>query len=253
MAVDSRAASGFAGTADAYELGRPSYPAEALEEVARLVPLGRDSAVLDLAAGTGKLTRLLVPLVGEVVAVDPSESMLTKLRDQLADVDARLGTAERIPLDDGAVDAVFVAEAFHWFRAAEAAREIARVLVRGGALVVLWNRGQWSTDEMPWLDEFRELVEPHRLAAGEFPAGGDAWKEALAASGLFSASSSSSFDYVHEVVPSAFVAQVASWSWIANLADDARGALLERVRELVAGQEQVTLRYVTEVHWARRA
>ena len=250
MAVDSRAASGFAGTADAYELGRPSYPAEALEEVARLVPLGRDSAVLDLAAGTGKLTRLLVPLVGEVVAVDPSESMLTKLR---ADVDARLGTAERIPLDDGAVDAVFVAEAFHWFRAAEAAREIARVLVRGGALVVLWNRGQWSTDEMPWLDEFRELVEPHRLAAGEFPAGGDAWKEALAASGLFSASSSSSFDYVHEVVPSAFVAQVASWSWIANLADDARGALLERVRELVAGQEQVTLRYVTEVHWARRA
>src|SRR3954452_6758312 len=157
MAVDSRAASGFAGTADAYELGRPSYPAEALEEVARLVPLCRDSAVLDLAAGTGKLTRLLVPLVGEVVAVDPSESMLTKLRDQLADVDARLGTAERIPLDDGAVDAVFVAEAFHWFRAAEAAREIARVLVRGGALVVLSNRGQWSTDEMPWLDEFRGL------------------------------------------------------------------------------------------------
>ncbi|HEX4718741.1 MAG TPA: methyltransferase domain-containing protein [Thermoleophilaceae bacterium] len=252
MAVDPRAASGFAGTADAYELGRPSYPADALEEIARLVPLGTGSAVLDLAAGTGKLTRLLVPLVGRVVAVDPSESMLAKLRDQVPGVDARLGTAERIPLRGGEVEAVFVAEAFHWFRVEEATPEIARVLAPGGVLVVMSNRGSWSRDDLPWLDEFRDLVEPHRIASGEFPAGGDGWKELLAASGRFSELSSSSYDYVHEVAPEAFVAQVASWSWIANLADEARRALLERVHELVAAQTRVTLRYVTEVHWARR-
>ena len=128
------------------------------------------------------------------------------------------------------------------------------VRARGGVLyvlAVLSNRAEWSSDEMPWVDEFRELVEPHRTAAGDLPSGGDVWKEALAASGRFSALTSSSFDHVQEIAPEAFVAQVSSWSWIANLDEETRGEVLRRVGEMVAGEARVRLRYATELHWAR--
>ena len=117
--VDPRAASGFAGTAGSYERGRPSYAVAAVERAVRELGLGPTSTVIDLAAGTGKLTRLLP---GRVVAVDPSASMLATLREQLPSVETRAGAAEEIPAADGSVDAVFVGQAFHWFRAAEAAR-----------------------------------------------------------------------------------------------------------------------------------
>lgn len=252
MAIDPRAATGFAGTADVYDRGRPSYPPEAIEAIARLARLTTASSVLDLAAGTGKLTRLLLPLAGRVCAVDPSKSMLETLRRQLPEVDARPGTAERIPVGDGAFDAVFVAEAFHWFRVPEACREIARVLVPGGALVLMWNQPRWAVGEPPWLDEFRELVEPHRAAAGDPPAAGDAWKQPLSESQLFSPLSSSVFENVQQLGPDEFVALVASWSWIANLPGDTRSALLGRVRDLVSGQSRLTLHYLTEVQSARR-
>src|SRR4051794_18251455 len=123
MTVDPRAASGFASSVDAYERGRPSYPRHAVAQVARELGLTRATTALDLGAGTGKLTRLLSPLVGSVIAVEPSPAMLGRLRERLPGVDARPGQAEAIPLPAASVDAVFVAEAFHWFDAAEACSE----------------------------------------------------------------------------------------------------------------------------------
>jgi ubiquinone/menaquinone biosynthesis C-methylase UbiE len=125
--------------------------------------------------------------------------MLEKLRSQLPGVDALPGSAEQIPLGDGAVDAVFVAEAFHWFRVDEACREIARVLTRSGAVVLLWNRPRWSESDLPWLEEFRELVQPYRAGAGDFPAGGDDWQEPFDASRLFGPRSSSTFEHVQHL------------------------------------------------------
>ena len=96
--------------------------------------------MLDLAAGTGKLTRVLAEHADDVVAVEPLDGMRRVLERRLPHVRVLAGTAEAIPLADGAVDAVFVAEAFHWFDLPRAVAEIARVLRPGGGLAVLWNR-----------------------------------------------------------------------------------------------------------------
>jgi SAM-dependent methyltransferase len=249
VTVDPRAVSGFAA-AEAYERGRPTYPPAAVAEVVRELGLDGRSTVLDLAAGTGKLTRALVAQLGRVIAVEPSGAMLDVLRARLPEVDAREGTAEAIPLGDGAVDAVFVGEAFHWFRTADACREIARVLTPGGGLALMWNRARWSDDELPWHSAFKALSLPYREAAGEFP--GERWQEALEATGLFEPLRSAEVDSVQHTDAEGFVAHVASWSWIVNLPDDERARFLGEVRELVGAERELRLRYRTEIHWTRR-
>jgi SAM-dependent methyltransferase len=253
VTVDPRAATGFASAVDAYERGRPSYPPVAIANLAREFGLTKASTVLDLAAGTGKLTRLLVPLVGRVIAVEPSEAMRSELREQVPTVDARAGTAEAIPTPDASVDAVFVGQAFHWFRTVEASREIARVLSPGGGLALLWNRARWSENELPWLAAFGELLQPYRQAAGPFPAEAEPWKPALQATGAFAPLSSAEVDHVQTGSTEDVVALVSSWSWIANLPDGERAAVLRRVGELVGPQDRLALRYRTEIHWTRLA
>jgi SAM-dependent methyltransferase len=247
MTVDPRATSGFGAAAEAYERGRPSYPPEAVAELARRFGLGPASTVLDLAAGTGKLTRALAGHAGRVIAVEPTAAMLAVLRARLPAVDARAGSAEAIPVEDGSVDAVFVGEAFHWFRTREACPEIARVLRAGGGLALLWNRAEW---DMPWHDEFVAISMPYREAAGEFPAA-RSWQEELEATGLFEPLTTWQADNVQRTDREGFLAHVASWSWIAPLPDAERAAFLARVRDLIAEDAEVVLRYRTEIHATR--
>ena len=145
----------FGSQAAAYERGRPSYPPEAVDWL--LAPtdtwVARD--VLDLGAGTGKLTTRLVERGLQVIAVDPIAEMLEMLRTALPDTPALLGSAEQIPLPDNAVDAVLVAQAWHWFDQERAVAEIARVLRPGGRLGVLWN----TRDERSgWVKDFGRIV-----------------------------------------------------------------------------------------------
>lgn len=145
----------FGSQAAAYERGRPSYPPEAVDWL--LAPtdtwVARD--VLDLGAGTGKLTTRLVERGLTVIAVDPIAEMLEMLRTALPDTPALLGSAEQIPLPDNAVDAVLVAQAWHWFDQERAVAEIARVLRPGGRLGVLWN----TRDERSgWVKDFGRIV-----------------------------------------------------------------------------------------------
>lgn len=252
MTVDPRAASGFGGDVEAYERGRPGYPAAALQRLAGAFHLTPQSTVLDLAAGTGKLSRSLVPLVGRVLAVEPSSAMLDELRKQVPGIDARQGTAEAIPLPDGCLDAVFVGQAFHWFQAAAAFEEIARVLEPGGGLALLWNHARWTEAELPWVERFGALVEPRRIAAGPFPAGDDNWKPALEQSHRFEPLQEARFSHVHQIGIEDFLALVASWSWIANLPDQECADLLAQVRELAGKDAVLALPYETEVNWTRR-
>ncbi len=218
--------------------------------------LGRDGSVLDLGAGTGKLTQELVPLVRDVVAVEPSQPMLDALRRRLPSVDARIGVAEDIPLGDRSLDAVFVAEAFHWFRTEQAAREIVRVLVPGGHLVLVSQRRRWwDRAAVSWIAEFEDRLEPFwqssvRLA-GEHPNVTKRWRTDLDRLGLFGPFSILEEEFVHRLVVDDFLAFVASWSWIAILPRDERHQALAAVNDLLQNESELALPYCTEFQYAR--
>jgi ubiquinone/menaquinone biosynthesis C-methylase UbiE len=229
MTVDRIAAVAFGARADEYQRGRPSWPADA---VAGLLERFGARTVLDLAAGTGKLTEVLVPLADEVVAVEPVEGMRRVLEARLPAVRALAGTAEAIPLANASVDAVFVAEAFHWFDLARAPGEIARVLRPGGGVAVLWNV---SDGEDPvWVTEIIELVKEHRTeGSGRRRPDTVAWREALEAEPRFGPLRDEEALHEQRTDRDRIVAMVASWSSIGGLPDDRRTAALAAVRDVL--------------------
>jgi len=155
-------AASFGRVAEAYDRGPPSYPPEALRWLTSGLGLTTESTVLDLAAGTGKLTAGFRPLVGRVIAVEPVAEMRRVLQAAQPQVEVRAGTAEAIPLETDVVDAVVVAAAFHWFSAEAALAEIHRVLRPGGGLGLLWNRPEWDAE--PWYPDFAAVRERARAA-----------------------------------------------------------------------------------------
>jgi ubiquinone/menaquinone biosynthesis C-methylase UbiE len=141
----------FGAVAQAYDRGRPAYPADAVAWLAG----GEAKVVLELGAGTGKLTRELVDQGHAVFATEPDEAMLEVLHERVPEVSAKVATAEEIPANDRSVDVVVVAQAFHWFDHEAALAEIARVLKPGGHLALVWN----SRDErIPWVRRMGEIV-----------------------------------------------------------------------------------------------
>ncbi|MEU8631654.1 class I SAM-dependent methyltransferase [Amycolatopsis sp. NPDC048633] len=149
----ARRASSFGSRAAAYAEHRPDYPREAIEWGLSGAS-GTPRRVLDLATGTGKLTLGLTELGLEVTAVEPDPEMRAELGRVVPSATSLAGQAERIPLPDAEVDAVFVGQAFHWFDVPAAMTEIARVLRPGGVLVPLWN---YEDDSVPWVAEFGDL------------------------------------------------------------------------------------------------
>jgi ubiquinone/menaquinone biosynthesis C-methylase UbiE len=152
----SELARSFDRAAVEYERARPGYPAALLD----LLPLGPEAEVLDLGAGTGKLTRVLVARYRRVVAVEPLDGMRAILEQVVPGAESLAGSAETIPVADASVDAVFAAQAFHWFANDHAVAEIARVLRPGGLLALVWNE---STDPSPLPEAYRAYL--HRLHA----------------------------------------------------------------------------------------
>jgi SAM-dependent methyltransferase len=245
------AARGFSRVSDAYVLGRPTYPTDAVALLARELRLEPGKVVVDLAAGTGKLTALLVGTGAEVVAVEPLAEMRAALRDALPGVRALDGTAERMPLAAESVDAVTVGQAFHWFRAEEALAEIRRVLRPGGWLALVWNV---RDDSVP--RGLTEILEPLRGAAPRYRTG--SWREAFAATELFGPLRHAEFSHVQCLSPDAVVARVASVSFVASLPTAEHEAVLAEVRDLLAGdpatsgRDEIELPHRTEVFWCER-
>ena len=148
-------ATAFGLVADEYERGRPGYPQEAVAWLVERAGLDGSSVVVDVAAGTGKLTRMLVPMVGRVVAVEPSDGMRSALAAAVPGAEAVSGTADHLPLADGAAGAVTVAQAFHWFAHDEALAEFQRVVGPGGRLAIVYNRRDL---EQPLQRRLEEIV-----------------------------------------------------------------------------------------------
>ena len=217
----------FDRTADEYERARPGYPEAALDAVG----LPADSVVLDLAAGTGKLTRQLVPRFARVLAVEPLDGMRAVLERVVPEAEALAGTATAIPLDDDSVDAVFVAEAFHWFGHDEAVREIARVLRPRGVLAVLFNQADGPV-EPPIPQAVRDALDALALRKpAEHTVKSGLWRTPFP--GPFEPFVETSYPNAVERDLDGMLAQVASWSIVAGLPGDERAALLAQLRELL--------------------
>lgn len=227
---------GFAD-ADRYERGRPGYPQAAVDAIVAELGLRPGRTVLDLAAGTGKLTRLLVPSGANLIAVEPVREM----REKLSGFVALAGSAERIPLTDAFVDAVTVAQAFHWFDAERALREIHRVLRPGGGLGLIWNA---RDERQPLQAALSEIFDRYE---GDTPRRNQRdWKSLLAESGLFERTTRVLFEHVQQVDEQVVVDRVLSVSFMASLPREEQAVVEHEVRELA--RDATDLSYLTELY-----
>jgi SAM-dependent methyltransferase len=222
--VDPIAARAFGSRAEEYEEGRPGWPPDA---IAGLVERFHADTVLDLAAGTGKLTRLLVELASEVFAIEPVDGMRAVLEREVPEARVLDGTAEAIPLPDASLDAVFVAEGFHWFDLDRAPAEIERVLRPGGWLAVLWN---YLARELDWADEVAEVLRPlrihHALGPDRVP-----WRAAIES--VFGPLQKETVEHDHVTDRKRIVAEISSHSGVGALPPDQLQVALDAVRAVL--------------------
>jgi SAM-dependent methyltransferase len=257
MAVHDVAARGFGDAAEAYEQARPSYAPDAVAWLVEHLGIGPDTKVCDLAAGTGKLTRLLVPAGATLLAVEPVDGMRTVLHRELPTVPVAAAVAEALPFADGALDAVTVAQAFHWFDPAASLIELHRALRPGGRLGLVWNA--WD-DATSWI---------HRIHLVVAEAGAtDNWKrghwtrdwvvEAIDAHGGYSPVTRAQFTNGQPLSRDGVVERVATTSHIASASSESRERTLAAVRTILdtdpATRDLDTLdfRYSVDAFWCER-
>lgn len=251
--VHPEAATGFGRSSELYERARPGYPSDAVARLIRELAIGPGSIVVDLAAGTGKLTRLLTPTGADVVAIEPLEAMRAVMATTTPEVRLLDGTAEQIPLEDASVDAVTVAQAFHWFDAFRATTEIARILRPGGGVGLVWNVRDGS---IPWIRELSAIMESYRRDTPAHRSG--AWRRPFEATELFEPLRERSFHHDVHLAPDQVVDRVLSVSFIAALPEPDRATVSIAVRDLLdrdpqtSGRRTVTMAYRTDVFWSRR-
>jgi SAM-dependent methyltransferase len=239
-------ADSFGAIAHDYERARPGYPGEAVEWITG----GHRRVILDVAAGTGKLTAQLSNLGNFVVALEPSLEMLDRLRAAHPHIPAAAGRAEALPFAEGSFDIVTVAQAFHWFDGPVAIAEFARVLRPGGHLVILWN---FRDDSVDWVAELSKLIGSE---------GAEKEKEGsydpLPSSSPFGPSTNRTFRLEQPLDPALLVGLVRSRSYVATLPSDEQEALLRKVARLcdehpaLAGRSEFVMPYRTEVFVAEK-
>lgn len=224
----------FGAEAAAYERGRPSYPPESIDWL--LPPGARD--VLDLGAGTGKLTTRLAERGLDVIAVDPIPEMLELLSGALPRTPALLGTAEDIPLPDDSVDAVLVAQAWHWFDPERAVKEVARVLRPGGRLGLVWNT---RDERLGWVKDLGRIIGPEHHP----------FDDEVQLPAPFSGLERLQVEWTSYLTPQALIDLVASRSYCITSPEQVRTRTLDQVRELLnthpalANSSGLSLPYIT--------
>ena len=231
-------ATSFGAAAGAYERGRPPYPAAAIDW---LLPPGA-IRVLDVGAGTGKLTRQLAARGLDVVAVEPLPGMREQLARAVPGIPVHPGTAEDIPLPDGSVDAVLAAQAWHWVDQARAVPEVARVLVPGGQLGLVWNMRDERAD---WVAQLGQIL--HDPGEGDGSRGG-----AVAIGPPFGPVQHRTIEWTHRLTRDQLLDMVSSRSYVITMPAAQRAEVLAAVGRLadthpdLAGRAELELPYRTE-------
>ena len=218
-------ASSFGTAADAYATHRPDYAQAAVRWALETAPGAR---VLDLGAGTGKLTATLVAEGAEVTAVEPDPAMLTELRRALPDVPAFAGSAEAIPLPDASVDAVLSGNAMHWFDMTVAGPEIARVLAPGGILAGLWNV---LDDRVDWVAGLARVSGSAVIGPRDTPAG---WRAVID----LPHSERAEFPHGQRRTADSLVATLTTRAGVLVMSDQDRNATVVRIRAYLASRPE---------------
>lgn len=244
--IHPAASNGFTAKAAAYVTGRPEYPAAIHGWLQGELGLNSGKTALDLGAGTGKFTSLLLATGATVLAVEPVAAMRDQLVRRYPHLDARPGSAEAIPLEDSAVDAVVCAQSFHWFSTPRAIGEIHRVLKPGGSLALVWNV---RDERVAWVAALTEILAAYEGDAPRYHS--QRWRSVFPAAG-FSPLDERHFPNEHTGSPEHVVVdRVMSVSFIAALPRGEQSRVEARVRQLIAthpelqGAKQVTFPYDT--------
>jgi SAM-dependent methyltransferase len=239
-----RYASSFGAAATAYAAHRPDYAQAAVRWALSAAPghkmpggeteTGR--RVLDLGAGTGKLTATLLTTGADVTAVEPDPEMLAELRRTLAQVRALPGSAEAIPLPDASVDAVVAGNALHWFDLTVAGPEIARVLAPGGIVAGLWNV---LDDQVDWVAELARISGPAAIGPRDTPA---AWRAEAAAMHFpqpwFGTPEQAAFPHGQRRTADSLIATLATRAGMLVMPTAEREATLDRIRTFLASRAE---------------
>lgn len=251
--VHTAARQGFERQAGTYARGRPGYPPELRGWLEATLGLGPGRTVADVGAGTGKFTRLLVATGADVVAVEPVDAMRDRLHAELPSVRALDGAAQALPLEDGSLDAIVCAQAFHWFASGAALDEFARVLKPGGRLGLVWNVRDESLD---WVAALTRIITPYEGDAPRFHKG--TWRQAFPHA-AFGPLHETVFEQRHEGPPDeVIVDRFMSVSFIAALPDNEKTKVLAQIRDVIdhhpalRGRTRVALPYHTQAFAAVR-
>jgi ubiquinone/menaquinone biosynthesis C-methylase UbiE len=233
--------------AESYERRRPTYKRELVAWIVERLGIEPGKTVVDVGAGTGKLTRQLVPTGARLIAVEPLEEMRAQLEAAVPGVEALAGSAEALPLEDASADAITVASAVHWFDLGRALPEFHRVLKPGGGLGVV---GQGRALDQPLQAAVQKIIGRYLPDESEF----GLWRAEVEASGLFGPLETieSSFEQLFDA--EGFAERIGTISYVARLTGDERAEVLERVRELGEAQPETPFpfRYETKASVCHR-
>jgi SAM-dependent methyltransferase len=250
--VHEAAARGFQDAAEVYERSRPDYPAEAIDRLVQELEIGRSAMVLDMGAGTGKLTRMLLPTGARLVGLDPVEAMRRVLVAAVPEAIVVGGTVEAMPFPETTFDAVVAGQAFHWFHGEGALAEIHRVLRVSGRMGLIWNIRDQS---VPWVARLTEIIDRYETGAPREATG--RWRIAFSSTSYFGTLHQLRFHHEQRLDREGLVERVASMSFIAALPPERREEVLGEIRRLAEesadGSGTLVMPYNTDLYWCVRA
>jgi SAM-dependent methyltransferase len=254
MPVHEVAATGFDQGAEVYEQARPSYPPDAVAWLVEHLRIGSGARVADVAAGTGKLTRLLTPTGATLVGAEPVPGMRAGFGAMCPGVPIVASTAEQLPFATGTLDAITVAQAFHWFDGPAALCEFARVLRPGSRLGLIWNARDRSNDLVDQLWSIMDRVEQRAPWQGH-----ERWSDsAFVDQSDFGDLHEGTFHHEQLLTYEQVLDRFRSVSHIAVLPPDERESVIDEIRHvldthpLAVGREQIAIIYRVDAYWCER-